>query len=207
VSALLLPALHGLGLGFPAAASPGPFQAVLLQRAAAVGPRRALPLALVPLVSDPVVIVATSLALAGLPGGFIRLLQAVGGGLLAWMGAAGVRDLLRPPLVEAAAAAAAAPAQGFWRAALVNLTNPNAWIFWSLVGSPILAGALREAPASAALFLAGFYVALTGTNAALILLFGAVGRLGPGVARTLAGLSATAFLVLGLTQLWRAAVG
>jgi threonine/homoserine/homoserine lactone efflux protein len=203
VSAFLL--LQGLGLGFPAAASPGPFQAVLLQRAAAVGPRRALPLALVPLVSDPVVIVATSLALAGLPGGFIRLLQAAGGALLAWLGATGVRELLRPRLVEEAAAAA--PAQGFWRAALVNLTNPNAWIFWSLVGSPILAEALRAAPASAALFLAGFYVALTGTNAALVLLFGAVGRLGPGVARALAGVSAAAFLVLGLTQLWRAALG
>ena len=203
MSAFLL--LQGLGLGFPAAASPGPFQAVLLQRAAAVGPRRALHLALVPLVSDPVVIVATSLALAGLPGGFIRLLQAAGGALLAWMGAAGVRDLVRPRLVEGEAAAP--PAQGFWRAVLVNLTNPNAWIFWSLVGSPILAGALRSAPVSAALFLAGFYAALTGTNAALVLLFGAVGRLGPGVARTLAGLSAAAFLVLGLTQLWRAALG
>jgi threonine/homoserine/homoserine lactone efflux protein len=205
VSALLLAAAHGLGLGFPAAASPGPFQAVLLQRAGAVGPRRALPLALVPLVSDPVVIVATSLALAGLPGGFIRLLQAAGGALLAWMGATGVRDLVRPRLVEDQAAAA--PARGFWRAALVNLTNPNAWIFWSLVGSPILAEALRTAPAAAALFLGGFYAALTGTNAALVLLFGAVGRLGPGVARTLAGVSAAAFLVLGLTQLWRAALG
>jgi len=203
VSAFLL--LQGLGLGFPAAASPGPFQAVLLQRAAAVGPRRALHLALVPLVSDPVVIVATSLALAGLPGGFIRLLQAAGGALLAWMGATGVRDLVRPRLVEGQPAAP--PARGFWRAALVNLTNPNAWIFWSLVGSPILAGALQTAPASAALFLGGFYAALTGTNAALILLFGAVGRLGPGVARGLAGVSAAAFLVLGLTQLWQAALG
>ena len=203
MSALLL--LQGLGLGFPAAASPGPFQAVLLERAAAVGPRRALRLALVPLVSDPVVIAVTSLALAGLPGGFIRLLQAAGGALLAWMGASGVRALARP--APAGGAAAAPSAQGFWRAALVNVTNPNAWIFWSLVGSPILAGALRTAPASAVLFLGGFYVALTGTNAALIVLFGAVGRLGPRVARALAGVSAAAFLALGAVQLWRAAAG
>ncbi len=197
---------QGAGLGFPAAASPGPFQAVLLQRAAADGPRRALRLALVPLCSDPVVIVATSLALAGLPGGFIRALQGAGGALLAWMGATGLRALLRPPPAEGAAAAPA-PATGFWRAALVNLTNPNVWIFWSLVGSPILAEALRTAPAGAALFLGGFYAALAGTNAALILAFGAVGRLGPGVARALAGLSSAAFLALGLGQLWRAAGG
>jgi len=197
--------LQGLGLGFPAAASPGPFQAVLLQSAARSGPRRALRLALVPVVSDPVVIVTCLLALAGLPAGFITALQAVGGALLVWMGASGVRELLRPPLLEGEARAA--PAPGFWRAALVNLTNPNVWIFWSLVGGPILASALRAAPASAAVFLAGFYLTLVGTNAALIVLFGAVGRLGPGVARTLAGLSAAAFLVLGLTQLWRAALG
>ena len=54
---MLLPAQAAL-LGLSAAASPGPFQALLLERAARVGPRRALPLALVPLASDPPVVVA-----------------------------------------------------------------------------------------------------------------------------------------------------
>jgi len=196
--------LQGLALGFPAGASPGPFQAFLLQSASRAGPRRSLHLSLVPLVSDPVVILTCLLALSGLPGGFLTALQLAGGALLTWMGATGVRDLLRPP--RPAGEAVAAPARGFWAAVLVNLTNPNAWIFWSLVGGPTLAVALRQSPGAAAAFLAGFYLSLLSTNAALVLLFGAVGRLGPGVARALAGASAAAFLLLGLTQLVRAAI-
>jgi threonine/homoserine/homoserine lactone efflux protein len=196
--------LQGLGLGFPAAASPGPFQAFLLQSAARVGPRRSLHLSLVPMVSDPAVILACLLALSGLPGGFLTALQVAGGVLLVWMGGTGVRALLRS---SRPAGEEVAPVRGFWSAVLVNLTNPNVWIFWSLVGGPTLAVALREAPGGAAAFLAGFYLSLVSTNAALLILFGAVGRLGPGVARALAGVSAAAFLLLGLTQLGRAVIG
>jgi threonine/homoserine/homoserine lactone efflux protein len=208
--------LQAAGLGFSAAASPGPLQAVLLERAAARGPRRALPLALVPLVSDPLVILACLFALAGLPPAFLRGLRILGGALLCWMGAAGLRDLLRPagqegpaPVAEEAAgrAEAARPVLGFWRAALVNLLNPNAWLFWSLVGGPLLAAALREGAAGAALFLLAFYLPLTATNAALVVAFGSVGRLGPRAARTLGGISAAAFLALGLLQLLGALQG
>jgi threonine/homoserine/homoserine lactone efflux protein len=197
---------QGLALGFSASASPGPFQALLLQRAARLGPRRALHLALVPLVSDPPVIVACLFALAGLPAGLLRLLALAGGALLVYLGAAALRDLLRERTESGEAVAppaALAETGGFWRAVLVNLLNPNAWIFWSLVGGPILAGAVRGGAAEPVAFLASFYLSLTVTNAFTVLVFGAVGRLGPRAARLLGGLSAIAFLLLGLAQLWR----
>jgi threonine/homoserine/homoserine lactone efflux protein len=197
---VLAAAAQAAALGFSAAASPGPFQALLLERAARVGPRRALHLALVPLVSDPPVVLACLFALSGLPAALLTALQLLGGGLLVWMGAGALRDLARP---SAAAAAGAGRDGGFWRAALVNLLNPNAWLFWSLVGGPLLAGALRASPGDALAFLAAFYLPLTATNAALVATFGAVGRLGPRAARALGGVSAAAFLVLGLMQLWR----
>ena len=202
----------GLALGFSASASPGPFQALLLERAARLGPRRALHLALVPLASDPPVIVACLLALAGLPGGLLRLLSLAGGAFLVFLGGSALRDLWRgrygaagEPAGTGAGEPDGARAGGFWRAVLVNLLNPNAWIFWSLVGGPILAGALRQAAPHPLAFLGGFYLALTATNAATVLVFGAVGRLGPRAARTLGGLSALAFLALGLAQLWQGA--
>ena len=202
----------GLALGFSASASPGPFQALLLERSARLGPRRALHLALVPLASDPPVIAACLLALAGLPGGLLRLLSLVGGAFLVYLGGAALRDLWRGRAgagwAEGPGAAdgpASAPAAGFWRAVVVNLLNPNAWVFWSLVGGPILAGALRQAAPHPLAFLGGFYLALTATNAATVLVFGAVGRLGPRAARALGGLSALAFLALGLMQLWQGA--
>jgi threonine/homoserine/homoserine lactone efflux protein len=201
VTALLA---QGLALGFSASASPGPFQAMLLQQAARLGPRRALHLALVPMVSDPLVIVACLFALAGLPGGLLRLLALAGGALLVYLGAAALRVLWREGEDrEAAPPVAPAEAGGFWRAVLVNLLNPNAWIFWSLVGGPILAGALRGGAAEPVAFLASLYLSLTVTNAFTVLVFGAVGRLGPRAARMLGGLSAVAFLLLGLAQLWR----
>jgi threonine/homoserine/homoserine lactone efflux protein len=204
----MLLAAQAAALGLSAAASPGPFQALLLERAARVGPRRALHLALVPLVSDPPVVVACLFALSGLPPAFLTALQLLGGALLVFMGAASLRELARPaPATAGAARAAPGLGQGFWRAALVNLLNPNAWLFWSLVGGPLLAGALRAAPGEALLFLGAFYLPLTATNAALVAAFGAVGRLGPRAARILGGASAAAFLALGLTQLWRAALG
>jgi threonine/homoserine/homoserine lactone efflux protein len=167
----------------------------------------------VPLASDPPVIAACLLALAGLPGGLLRLLSLAGGAFLLYLGASTLRGLWRerPDAGVAAGAAAggepaAAPAAGgFWSAALVNLLNPNAWIFWSLVGGPILAGALRAGAAQPFAFLVGFYLALTATNALTVLVFGAVGRLGPRAPLALGGLSGVAFLAMGLAQLWRAA--
>jgi threonine/homoserine/homoserine lactone efflux protein len=200
--------IQAAALGFSAGASPGPFQALLLERAARVGPRRALHLSLVPLASDAPTVLACLFAVSGLPPAFVQALQLLGGALLVWMGAGTLRGVLRPE-GEAAAGAGAAPGRdrGFWQAALVNLLNPNAWLFWSLVGAPLLAAALRDSPGQAALFLVAFYLPLTATNAGLVLVFGAVGRLGPGAARALGGLSAAAFLVLGLSQLWQAALG
>ena len=148
---------QGLALGFSASASPGPFQALLLERSARLGPRHALRLALVPLVSDPPVIAACLLALSGLPGALLRLLSLAGGALLRLPGRLDAPCPVAPGPAGPDEPAAARP-DGFWSAALVNLLNPNVWIFWSLVGGPILAGALRaEAPQPLA-FLAGFYL-------------------------------------------------
>jgi len=162
----------------------------------------------VPLASDPPVIVACLFALAGLPGGLLRLLSLAGGALLVFLGASTLRGLWRerPGSPVAPGEGQVAPPRdgGFWRAVLVNLLNPNAWLFWSLVGGPILAGTLRSATPQPLAFLGGFYLALTATNAATVLLFGALGRLGPRTSRALGGLSAVAFLVLGLAQLWHA---
>ncbi len=195
--------LQGLGLGFSAAAQPGPFQAYLLAQSARNGPRRTLPMVLVPLVSDPPIIAAVLAVLAHVPAGFVRALQVAGGGLLLWLAAGALRAARGP----APSAAEPEPPRGFWRAVLVNFTNPNAWMFWSLVGGPILSGAWRSAAHGALAFLAGFYALLLGGNAAFILLAGGIGRLGPSFSRTLGLLSGVALLGLGVWQVGRGLAG
>jgi threonine/homoserine/homoserine lactone efflux protein len=196
---------QGATLGFGAAAQPGPFQAYLLAQAVRGGPWRALPLALVPLVSDPPVIAAVLALLAQVPSGFLRILQVGGGVFVVILGGTAIRAALRGP--DAPGDAERAPVRGFWRATLVNLTNPNAWVFWSLVGGPILAAAWRVAPSRALAFLGGFYLLLLGGNAVLVLAFGSAGRLGPRAARTLGLLSGAALLAFGAWQIGRGIAG
>lgn len=201
----MLPFAQGAALGFSAAAQPGPFQAYLLAQSAREGPLRALPLALVPLVSDPPVVAAVLALLAQVPPGLLRALQIGGGAFVLWLGASGLRAALRPSLGEGAGGRE--PPRGFWRAVVVNLTNPNAWIFWSLVGGPILAAAWRDGPPRALGFLGGFYLLLLGGNAALVLAFGAAGRFGPRASRALGVLSSAALLVFGAWQVARGLAG
>ena len=195
--------LKGLALGFSAAAQPGPFQAYLLAQSLRNGAPRTLPVVLVPLVSDPPVIAAVLAVLAQVPAGFLRVLQIAGGAVVLWLGAGALRAAARPPAPDPAHA----PPRGFVRAVFVNFTNPNAWIFWSLVGGPILAEAWRGAPSRALAFLSGFYLLLLGGNAAIVLGFGAAGRLGPRAARTLGLLSGAALLAFGFWQVGRGLSG
>jgi len=196
--------VKGLSLGFAAAAQPGPFQAYLLAQSSRNGAARTLPVALVPLASDPPVIAVVLAVLAQLPGGFLRVLQIAGGAFVLWLGAGTLRAARAPPPTNLGERA---PPRGFLRAVVVNFTNPNAWIFWSLVGGPILAAAWRETPARAVAFLAGFYVFLVGGNALLVLLAGQAARLGPRFARGLGLASGLALLAFGIWQIANGMIG
>lgn len=198
----LLVFAKGLTLGFGAAATPGPFQAYLLAQALRNGAARTLCIALVPLVSDPLVIAVVLFALAQVPVGFLRGLQILGGAFVLWLGAGALRAARGPPPAEAPA-----PPRGFARAALVNLTNPNAWIFWSLGGGPILAEAWHASPARALAFLAGFYLFLVGGNALLVLLAGQAGRMGARFTRALGLASGAVLAGFGLWQIGRGIAG
>jgi threonine/homoserine/homoserine lactone efflux protein len=193
---------QGAALGFYAAASPGPFQAYLLAQSARNGAGRTLPVVLVPLASDPPVIAVVLLALAQVPSGLLRALQIAGGLLVLWLAVASLRALRRP-----AEAGAPEPHRGFVRGALLNFTNPNAWMFWSLVGGPILAQAWRIGPGRALAFLAGFYGFLVVGNAALVVVAGSASRLGPGFARALGLVSAAALFAFGAWQVSRGVAG
>jgi len=196
---------QGVSLGFSAAVSPGPFQAFLLSRAARVGVRRALPLALAPLVSDGPVVVTVLLALTAAPPALLRGL-AVGGGVLLLVLAVGAWRTAGETAPEAPAPREETRGS-FLRAALVNAAGPGPWIFWSTICGPILVEAWRASPARGVAFLAGFYLVLVGGNAALVAAFGMAGRIGPRAARGLSRGSAALMAGMGVLQLWRGLSG
>jgi len=59
------------------------------------------------------------------------------------------------------------------KAFLTNLFNPHVYLFWIVVGSPLILRAWRQDPSWAAAFLAGFYSCLVGSK---LLLAGLIGR-------------------------------
>jgi threonine/homoserine/homoserine lactone efflux protein len=192
--------LQGSWLGGSAAAAPGPLQAYLLAQSVRNGAARTVPVACVPLVTDPPLIAIVLAVLAQLPAGFLRALGILGGGVVLWLGAGTLRAALAPPPPRATRPAPA----GFVRAVLVNFTNPNAWIWWSTAAGPILVSAWHTSPLSAASFLAGFYLLLLAGNLAFVLLAARLAGAGPGVARALGLVSGVALVLFGG---WRLANG
>ncbi|MBN1976485.1 MAG: LysE family transporter [Anaerolineae bacterium] len=197
--------LQGLGYGFAAAVQPGPFQTYVLSQALNRGWRRALPLALAPLLSDAPIITLMLLVLSQIPNWMERFLYIASGLFiltLAWGAFKAWRAFDADAMLEAS------PSQlGLLKATLMNMLSPGPYIFWSLVTGPILLEGWCKAPAHGVSFLAGFYTAMVATLAALILLFGLARHLGPKINRILLGISAIALTGFGLYQLWRGTKG
>lgn len=197
---------RGLGYGFAAAVQPGPFQTYVVSRALRHGWQRALPSALAPLISDGPIILLALFLLDQLPSGWQKVLH-IGGALfifaLAWGAYKAWRDfdltvpMPKPEVVD----------PGVLKAALMNALSPGPYLFWGLVTGPILLNGWRQAPPHGILFLVGFYVAMVGSLALLIVVFGAARRFGPRINRILVGISAVALTAFGVAQLWQGVAG
>ncbi|MCB0077732.1 MAG: LysE family transporter [Anaerolineales bacterium] len=191
--------LTGLALGLPAAAQPGPFQAYLLGQTMRNGWQRTLPAALAPLFSDAPIVALVLLLLTQLPPLALLLLKGAGGLFLlylAWGAFRSWRAFRATPVNDSAAGR-----QSLREATLMNLLNPNPYAFWSTVGGPLLLEAWRLSVGHALSYLIGFYGALIGGMALLIVLFGALQQLGPRVERALLALSVVLLAGIGLWQL------
>ena len=159
-----------------------------------------LPAAISPLISDAPTIAVTLLVLTRLPTGFTQWLRVAGGAFVLYLAWGALQTWRR---WTPAAASPPVTAQGsVFQAALVNLLNPNPWISWSLVLGPLLVKAWREAPALGVSLLVGFYSVMIAGTAAIIVIFGMAKKLGPGVSRIIAGISAVALAAFGGYLLW-----
>ncbi|GAB4513712.1 MAG: hypothetical protein Kow0047_25410 [Anaerolineae bacterium] len=195
--------VRGLVLGLSAAASPGPFQAFLLSETVRLGWRRVLPAALAPLFSDGPIVTLVLLVLTQIPEVGLDALRLAGGAFILYLAWGALRHARRVGDVPEMAQSTARQSLG--KAVLMNALNPNPYIFWSLVAGPILLAGWEAAPILGVSFVVGFYGALVGGFAALILAFGAAHRLGRSVQWGLNLVSALALALFGVYQLWQAA--
>ena len=184
--------MQGLALGLAASASPGPFQAYLINQALANGFRGAAPVAFAPLIADIPIVIASLLLLDQLSPELLRLINIAGGVFVLYLAFSLGRGW-RASTGAANPESSQAPPGALGRGILMNLFSPGPYTFWILVSGPILVAALRESTAQGSAFLLGFYAALIGGFLAIAALFHQARRLGPRVVR---GLSLASILIL-----------
>jgi threonine/homoserine/homoserine lactone efflux protein len=192
--------LQGIGYGFAAGVQPGPLQTYIISQTLLKGWRRTLAAALAPLISDGPIIAICLFVLSQVPGWLQRILFIAGGLFVLYLayGAYQTWKNFDPKLPSPESGTQ----QSMLKAALVNMLNPNPYIFWTLVTGPILLGGWRNRPVYGLGFLLGFYATFILSLAALILIFGTMRQLGPKINRILLGISAIALFFFGLYQLW-----
>jgi len=197
--------LQGLGYGLAAASQPGPFQTYIISQTLTRGWRRTLPAALAPLVSDGPIILVCLLTLSQVPAWLQRFLYIAGGLFILYLAYGAFKAWKNFELQTYQTAST--ENQSVLKAALMNALSPNPYIYWTLVTGPILIKGWRETPLSGIGFLAGFYLMMVGSLAAIILVFGIASRLGPKVNKILLAVSAIALFCFGLYQLWLGVTG
>ena len=196
----MLPYLvQGIAYGFAAAVQPGPFLTYLISLTLRSGWRRALPAVFAPLISDVPIIILVLFVLSHVPAWWVQVLRIAGGGFLLYLALNALKawrdhdpQAMQSPAVRT----------NLLRAALVNLLNPNPYIYWSLVLGPLLITGWREAPANGVVFLLVFYLTMISGMAGIMLLFAFTRRLGSQVSQALLGLSALALAGFGFYQIW-----
>jgi len=192
--------IQGIGYGFAAAVQPGPFQTYLISQALTRGWKRVLPAALAPLISDGPIIVLCLLVLSQVPSWLQQFLYIAGGLFVLYLAYGTYRSWKKfDPDIRSLETGTQ---QSVLKAALINMLNPNPYIFWSLVTGPILLTGWRETPVHGVGFMAGFYAAMILGFGTIIIAFGSARQLGPRVNRALLGVSAIALFCFGLYQLW-----
>lgn len=189
----------GTSLALAAAIQPGPTQAYMFSRVAAIGWKRTLPAALAPVISDGPIAILALLVLGQLSLALQSVLRIAGGLLLlyfAWRALAQWRN--RNPVTQDQSKKTP---RTLWEAAAVNALNPNPYLGWALILGPVVLEAWRKAPGFGIGVVAAFYVTMVVAQGALIFVFGSTTYLGPEFRRNLLFVSGVILALLGFYQL------
>ena len=200
MAAFIAHLLQGAALGITAAATPGPFQAYLINQTLSTGWQRAVPIAFAPLISDLPIIIVMLVILDQLPQTFLKVISVCGGVFVLylalgfwkqWRGERQKVEIQEP-----------GPGGVLRKGVLMNLLSPGPYTFWGLVNGPILLAALRNSVWVGIAFLAGFYFILVGGFIATVFLFDQSRRLGPRVVRILTFGSIVILVAFGIILLF-----
>lgn len=180
-------------MGISAAASPGPFQTYLINQTLLGGWRRGYPLAFVPLVSDPLIIVMVLLLLDQLPSQFLNWISIAGGLFVLYLAINFWKQWRLPP--ESSVEPGGLSSNVMRKGILMNLLSPGPYTFWVLVNGPILLSAARQQLSYGLAFLIGFYTTIIVGFLFIVMIFHQARRLGLRIVRLMSLLSIIILLI------------
>ena len=167
--------LAGVLLGLSAGLAPGPLLTLVAIQTLAHGTRHGARVAIAPLLSDaPIILLAVGLVGSlAIVDWVLPVLSLAGGCVVMFLAVEGVgAELPQPPRQSVTAS--------LYRGVLVNLLNPQPWLFWFTLGAPMLVESQRAIGWSAPLvFILVFYGLLVGLKLLMAVVLGRYrGRLG-----------------------------
>jgi threonine/homoserine/homoserine lactone efflux protein len=177
-----------------AAASPGPFQAFLINQTLIGGFRRSAPISLAPLICDIPIVTLILLLLDQLPPSFLRGISMAGGVFLLYLALGLWRQWRQGPAMTVVNQP---PSGGLWRGVLMNALSPGPYTYWTLVNGPILLSALHQSWLHGILFILGFYGAMITSLVGIAAFFHQARRLGPRVVHSLTLASIVIMVIFG----------
>ena len=158
--------LLGAGIGLAAGLSPGPVLTTVVLETFRGGWARGAAVAAGPRLADGPIVAVAVLLLAQLPPAAAPLLSLAGGAFFLYLAATALLESRRPRPADARRPTVR---RGFLTGLLARGLSPHPYLFWLLVGGPLLLQARQDGRWAAGAFLAGYDLAIVGSNVALAL--------------------------------------
>ncbi len=154
----------GAGIGFVAGVTPGPVLTLVVAETFRGGWSRGAAVAIGPILGDGPIIVAGLLFVGQLPPLVVSGLSVVGGAFLIYLA---ITTFINSRRVQLPRGAAAKSRRGLLQGWLARILTPNAYLFWFLIGAPVLVQAGQRDWLSGPAFLLGYYSTIVGSNVVL----------------------------------------
>lgn len=196
--------LQGLGYGFLAGVTIGPFLGYVVNIVLTRGWRQSMPLITVPLVVDTPIIIVFLNVLSGLPEFVLDIMSIVGGTFVLWLGWNTWRETQQAEQSKREKNADVPIHEtSIWgiyvRGVLVNALNPAPYLYWSTIGAPIVLDGIRDGGAGyAAAFLAAYYSIFLTLIFVLMIVIERLGELNEQMNRYLLPVTIILMILLGI---------
>lgn len=161
---MLIYLIAGISLGLSAGFSPGPLFAMVISQTIRHGLKEGVKAAVSPLITDVPIILICTLLLSSISSykPALGLISIVGGVFLLYLAyeSMKVKEMQdQGSLTE--------ENNSILKGAVVNALSPHPYLFWIMVGSPMIVNAYTEGITHAASFIISFYICLIGAKVVL----------------------------------------